>query len=41
MYCETIMDDILVFIKELSHGKIRKFIKGIVEEQFENIPQEM
>ena len=33
-YCETIMDDLLLFtpIKEISHGKIRRSTKGIIKE---------
>ena len=35
-------DHLFVYsIKEFSHCKIRGFIKGIVEEWFENIPQKM
>ena len=39
-YYEAIMDDLLLFTSSKS-SHIRRFIKGIVEEWFKNIPKEM
>ena len=31
-YCEAIMDDLLSFIREITHSKIRRLLKSIIKE---------
>ena len=40
---EAIMDDLLLFtpIQKILYHKIRRFIKSIIKEWFENIPKEV